>query len=138
MPSTPSPLRYPGGKTSIWPLISGIISENKLSHGHYAEPYAGGCGLALSLLFMGYVHELHLNDLDRSIWSFWDAVLNNTEALIEKIRSTEVTIKEWYNQREIQENKDTSSDFDLAFSTFFFKSNESLRCDIKSGGNWRF
>ena len=79
MPSTPSPLRYPGGKTSIWPLISKVISENNLSLGHYAEPYAGGCGLALSLLFMGFVHELHLNDLDRSIWAFWATVINDTE-----------------------------------------------------------
>ena len=78
MPRTPSPLRYPGGKTSIFPMVSKIIQENSLERGYYVEPYAGGCGLALSLLFQGYVHELHLNDIDRSIWSFLDAMLSPT------------------------------------------------------------
>lgn len=52
MTHKPSPLRYPGGKTAIWPLISKIISDNQLARGHYCEPYAGG-GLALTLLFHG-------------------------------------------------------------------------------------
>ena len=42
MPQTPSPLRYPGGKTSIRDLVAKIIKDNKLERGHYAEPYAGG------------------------------------------------------------------------------------------------
>lgn len=133
MPQTPSPLRYPGGKTAIWPLVSKIISDNELSKGHYAEPYAGGCGLALSLLFKGYVHELHLNDLDRSIWCFWDAVLNNTDDFVEKILTTDITIEEWYKQREIQQNKDEASDFDLAFSSFFLNRTNRSGVILKAG-----
>jgi DNA adenine methylase len=133
MAHTPSPLRYPGGKTSIWPLISKIISDNELSRGHYCEPYAGGCGLALTLLFKGFVHELHLNDIDRSIWCFWDAILNRTEDFIEKIVTTEVTINEWYKQREIQANKDNARDFDLAFSSFFLNRTNRSGVILKAG-----
>lgn len=133
MARTPSPLRYPGGKTAIWPLISKIIADNRLDKGHYAEPYAGGGGLALSLLFKGYVHELHLNDLDRSIWCFWDAIINNTNDFIEKIISTEITIDEWYLQREIQRNKDEADDFELAFSSFFLNRTNRSGVILKAG-----
>lgn len=133
MPTTPSPLRYPGGKTSIWPLISKIITTNELSKGNYCEPYAGGCGLALTLLFKGYVHTLHLNDLDRSIWCFWDAILNRTDDFIKRIESTEVTIDEWYKQREIQQNKESAGDFDLAFSSFFLNRTNRSGVILKSG-----
>lgn len=133
MPQTPSPLRYPGGKTSIWKMVSTIIKDNKLERGHYCEPYAGGCGLALSLLFKGYVHELHLNDIDRSIWAFWNAVLYETEAFIEKISLTEVTVEEWHKQRNVQLNKDNFSDFDLAFSSFFLNRTNRSGIILKAG-----
>lgn len=133
MAQTPSPLRYPGGKTSIWKMISEIIKDNNLEQGHYIEPYAGGCGLALSLMFRGYVHELHLNDIDRSIYCFWMAIVNNTEKFIKKIENTDITIKEWYKQREIQEDKDSASDFDLAFSSFFLNRTNRSGVILKAG-----
>lgn len=133
MPQTPSPLRYPGGKTAIWPLISKIISDSELTRGHYCEPYAGGCGLALTLLMNGFVHELHLNDLDRSIFCFWDTILNKTDDFIEKIMSTEVTIEEWHNQRAIQESKETADDFELAYSSFFLNRCNRSGVILKAG-----
>lgn len=133
MPQTPSPLRYPGGKTSIWPLVSSLISDSGLTRGHYCEPYAGGCGLALSLLFKGFVHELHLNDIDRSIWSFWDSITNKTEEFVDKIYTTEVTIDEWHIQRNIQRNKNDFSDFELGFSSFFLNRTNRSGVILKAG-----
>ena len=72
MPLATSPLRYPGGKTCLLGPISRILRGNKLERGHYAEPYAGGCGLALALLYSGFVSDIHVNDIDPSIWAFWD------------------------------------------------------------------
>ena len=46
---------------------------NGLERGHYAEPYAGGCGLALDLLYGGHVADIHINDIDVSLWAFWDS-----------------------------------------------------------------
>lgn len=133
MPQTPSPLRYPGGKSSIQGMVSKIIQANNLEKGHYAEPYAGGCGLALSLMFKGYVHEIHLNDLDCSISSFWDAIINQTDRFIDKIIDTPVTMDEWYKQRTIQENKELVDSFDLGFSTFFLNRTNRSGIILKAG-----
>lgn len=133
MPQTPSPLRYPGGKTSIFPMISNLIQATGLERGHYAEPYAGGCGLALSLMFKGIVHELHLNDLDRSVWSFWDSLLNHTDRFIKKIENTEITLDEWYIQREIQQHPNNYDDFELGFSSFFLNRTNRSGVILKAG-----
>jgi hypothetical protein len=50
-----TPLRYPGGKARFAPLIAKVIADNELTGGHYLEPYAGGAGVALSLLVDGFV-----------------------------------------------------------------------------------
>ncbi|MBK8172736.1 MAG: DNA adenine methylase [Sandaracinaceae bacterium] len=59
-----SPLRYPGGKARLAPVLSSIIEKNDLASGHYVEPYAGGAGVALALLFDKVVSDIHINDID--------------------------------------------------------------------------
>lgn len=114
-----SPLRYPGGKSCLYPLISQILKKNNLERKRYAEPFAGGCGLALALLYEGHVSELHVNDVDASIWAFWHSVLEHTEEFTYKIRKTPITIDEWRRQRAIHLAQDASDPVDLGFSTFF-------------------
>ncbi|MEZ2692474.1 DNA adenine methylase [Psychrobacter faecalis] len=119
MPVTPSPLRYPGGKTAITPMVTEILIENNLHSLHYVEPYAGGGGLALSLLFDNRVSQIHLNDLDISIWSVWHSLLHHTDDFIKLIETTDITIEEWHIQREIQNRKREVDTLTLGFSTFF-------------------
>jgi DNA adenine methylase len=107
------------------------LRENRLEWGHYVEPYAGGCGLALSLLYGGHVSDIHINDLDVSIWSFWECVLNRTEELTTLILETPITIKEWQRQRDIQRKADVSKTLQLAFATFFL--NRTNRSGIIKG-----
>lgn len=133
MPVTHSPLRYPGGKTSIYSMISRVIDDNNLSNHRYVEPYAGGGGLALALLFNAKVKEIHLNDLDRSIWSIWHCILNETESFCKKILETEVTIEEWFRQREIQEQKNDADILDLAYSSFFLNRTNRSGIILKAG-----
>ncbi|MGO2331293.1 MAG: DNA adenine methylase [Pseudoalteromonas nigrifaciens] len=52
---------------------------------------------------------------------------------MEKIQQTEVTIDEWYLQREIQRNKDQAPDFDLAFSSFFLNRTNRSGVILKAG-----
>ena len=47
-----SPLRYPGGKTKLAPLVELLMKNTGIEKGVYIEPFAGGAGVALSLLFM--------------------------------------------------------------------------------------
>lgn len=131
MASSHSPLRYPGGKSCLYDLASHILRLNKLERGHYAEPYAGGAGLALTLLFEGHVSDIHLNDYDRSIWAFWDSVLNATDALVDMIEATPVNMENWYQQREICQNSDDFDNLTLGFATFFL--NRTNRSGIIKG-----
>lgn len=133
MPQTPSPLRYPGGKTAISKMVADIIELNDLRGYDYCEPYAGGGGLALSLLFAEKVSSIYLNDLDRSIWCVWDAILNHTDDFVQRIINSPVTIEEWHIQREIQQNRDAASNFELAFSTFFLNRTNRSGIILKAG-----
>lgn len=126
-----SPLRYPGGKTCLYDTLANILRLNNLERGTYVEPYAGGCGLALSLLYGGHVSDIHVNDLDRSIWAFWSSVLNKTEDLIYLVEHTPVTVKEWRRQREIQKNPRIANVLELGFSTLFL--NRTNRSGVIKG-----
>ena len=103
------------------PLSAGIsiLQTNGLERKHYSEPFAGGCGLALMLLYEGNVSDIHLNDVDPAIWSFWHCVLNYTDDLVHMIAETPVTIDEWLCQREIHRAADSKDPLALGFSTFF-------------------
>jgi DNA adenine methylase len=121
------------GKACLFDLARLFLSRNSLSQRSYAEPYSGGCGLALSLLFEGHVTQVHLNDLDRAVWAFWEAVLTETDALLRLIEETDVTVSEWERQRLIQARKADADILELGFSTFFL--NRTNRSGIiHSGG----
>ena len=119
MAITESPLRYPGGKSSLFPLASDIINLNNLSNCTYIEPFAGGCGLALKLLFTSCVQEIVINDFDPSIYSFWYSVLNYPEAFCEKINLVPLNMNEWYKQKQIFLEKGNGNILEYGFSTFF-------------------
>lgn len=127
-----TPLRYPGGKAAIIQMMIDTIILNKLQLYHYAEPFAGGCGLALGLLMRGYVSHIHINDIDKGIWSFWHSVLTETDRFVSKMWSTDVTIDEWHKQREIIRAPERFDPFELGFATFFM--NRTNRSGIISAG----
>lgn len=114
-----SPLRYPGGKNCIFKFVSSLIYENGLIGIDYAEPYAGGAGLALRLLYGEYVDNIHINDYDKSIYSFWLTIINNADEFCEWVECVNVDMESWEYYKNIQENSLTASHDELARSTFF-------------------
>ena len=114
-----SPLRYPGGKNCIFPFVSQLFYENKLIGMHYAEPYAGGAGLALRLLFEGYVEHIYINDFDKSIYAFWKTIIDSPDEFCEWIENVEVSVTNWQKYKDIQRNSEFATCFELAQSTFF-------------------
>ena len=46
------------------------------------EPFAGGAGIALSLLIQKDVQQIVINDYDKAIYSFWRAIIEETDALL--------------------------------------------------------
>lgn len=126
-----TPLRYPGGKGRLAEYVKAVLETNDLVGGIYVEPYAGGAAVAIELLLLDYVDEIHINDLNRSIFSFWHEVLNNPDRLVDKIENANVTIDEWHLQKRIQTDS-TSTLQELAYSTFFL--NRCNRSGIIKGG----
>lgn len=112
-------------------LMASILRENGLSQAPYAEPFAGGCGLALGLLFTGEVSEIHINDVDSSIWSFWHAVLEDTKSLVDLVLEADLSIDGWKKQRAIYLNNDQSNPLQLGFAAFYL--NRTNRSGIIKG-----
>lgn len=127
-----SPLRYPGGKGVLATFLKRLLEVNRLQDSHYIEPYAGGAGLAWSLLFTEYVRRVHINDVNIAVYSFWLSVLDSTEELCKMIRDTSVNMREYQKQRAIQNDPDNHTPLELGFSTFFL--NRTNRSGIISGG----
>ncbi|WP_339210794.1 DNA adenine methylase [Aeribacillus sp. FSL K6-8210] len=132
MSRTTSPLRYPGGKNKFYKKMVSILERNKINNVTYVEPFAGGAGLAISLLINNKVKKIILNDYDRAIFAFWYSILNYTDDFCQKIIETDINISEWYKQKEIQNRKHTVDLFELGFSTFFL--NRTNRSGILKAG----
>lgn len=108
-----------------------LFRVNGLLDGEYAEVYAGGAAVALSLLFGQYARRVHINDLDPGVHAFWAAARDHPEELCRRIRKVRLTIREWERQRAVQFSKDPDP-IDLAFSTLFL--NRTNRSGIVRGG----
>lgn len=127
-----SPLRYPGGKGKVTNYFKLLLLENDLLGVEYVEPYAGGASVALTLLYEEYVGSVHINDLNPGVHAFWHAVLYQTDELCRRIDATDVTMAEWFRQREVYRSTDPVDPLDLAFAVFFL--NRTNRSGIIAGG----
>ncbi len=127
-----TPLRYPGGKAPFAPFIASVMECNDLSGGHYLEPYAGGAGVALELLFHGYASHVHINDIDPAVHAFWAAVTQEPDALLELLESTPITMDQWYRWRSVLRDEVSGTIVERGFATLFM--NRTNRSGILKGG----
>lgn len=127
-----TPLRYPGGKGKFAHFIKEIFEENQLLDGHYAEPYAGGAGVALELLFHEYASQIHINDLDFAVYAFWESAVNDTENLCRLVHDTPITMEQWHRQKKVLDNMTNHSLLEIALATFFL--NRTNRSGILKAG----
>ena len=99
-----SPLRYPGGKSKLAKFVASVCDLNNIAD-HYIEPYAGGASIALHLLFNGHVKRVTINDLNLSLYAFWNSILNHAEKFCALIENTEIDVKNWKQLKGTQKNK---------------------------------
>jgi DNA adenine methylase len=142
-----SPLRYPGGKSSLYDFLRKSIELNSLSNGTYVECFAGGAGAALKLLMLEDIYDVILNDKDEFVYKFWNAILNQTDSFIKLLSDTKVSMDEWKYRKEILSNENLKSqvgDLEIAFTAFFLnRCNRSgiLHAGAIGGvgqtGNWK-
>lgn len=113
-----SPLRYPGGKNKILPIVKKICEANQIEH--FLELFCGGANLGLNLLIGGTVSTITINDRDPLIYAFWYSVLHHSTALCFKIREARVDIQNWRRQKKILDTKNDIKDLiKLGFAAFF-------------------
>lgn len=127
-----TPLRYPGGKGKFAPVVKSIFEENSLVGGHYLEPYAGGAGVALDLLYSNYVSDIHINDIDKAVYSFWESITQKTEEFLKLLIDTPVNMDEWYKQKSILNDIECDDVLIKGFAAFFM--NRTNRSGILKGG----
>ncbi len=132
MIDTPSPLRYPGGKTILYKKIKNILEKNNLIECTYMEPFSGGAGLSLKLLMNNDVKRIVINDLDFAIYSFWHNVLYDTDKFCNDIENIKVDLEEWEKQKYIYNNQNNYSMYEVGLATFFL--NRTNRSGIIKGG----
>ena len=139
-----SPLRYPGGKGALAPFLGGLISSQPVPCSTYVEPFAGGAGAALRLLYDEYVERIVLNDLDPGIAALWRSVFRYSEELERRILRCRVTVDEWHRQRAVYVDSEGQDDVDLGFAALFL--NRTNRSGIlgarpigglKQTGRWK-
>lgn len=127
-----SPLRYPGGKAFLTQVLQGIRELNGLNGHAVAEPFAGGAGASLSLLYLRETHHIHINDLDPSIYAFWHSAVRESDPLLEYVENCAVSIEEWKHWRKVYRSQHASQ-LERGFAAFFLN-----RCNrsgiIKNGG----
>lgn len=128
--ATLTPLRYPGGKDKTYNYIKHLTQINQIDS--YAEPFAGGAAVAIRLLLNSDIKKIYINDVDKSIYAFWYSILNFTEDFVSMIQNVNISIDEWYKQKEIQKNKLEAEILELGFSTFYL--NRTNRSGIIKAG----
>ena len=127
-----SPLRYPGGKGKLASFMEYMIDQLGHQGGTYIEPFAGGAGIAMELLLRNVVSRIVINDYDKAVWSFWKAILTETDRFVEEIRTVPLTVDEWQKQHEILVTQNDKYSFELGFAAFYM--NRTNRSGIIKGG----
>lgn len=119
MPTTYTPLRYPGGKTRLYPSMRVLMEANGLLGRPYAEPFAGGAGLAVKLLLCEDVPRIVLNDADRAVYCLWWAVVRRPEDLCGFVGDVALDLATWRHHRDVYVHAGEAEPLELAEATLY-------------------
>lgn len=91
-----SPLRYPGAKRQLVPLIEELIRTNALSPPRLlVEPFCGGATTSLRAVGSGAVEHVVLADANPLVAAFWYTAAFDTGWLVNAMMAEEVTLDRW-------------------------------------------
>jgi len=93
--SVVSPLRYPGAKRQLVPVIERIIRSQSQPPRLFVEPFCGGASAAIRMAGTGTVPFVVLADADELVASFWHAAAFDTNWLITSMQAEEVSVRRW-------------------------------------------
>jgi len=129
-----SPLRYPGGKSDFALTAFDIVTKSELTGYPLIEPYAGSAAVSLNLLEADAVSSVTLIERDPLIYSFWSALLEYTDELIERFIDLPITIDTWNTLHPLltTEKPTQKNIVDLGLAGLFF--NRANFSGILNGG----
>lgn len=114
-------------------LLTDIRRLNGLGDRAIAEPFAGGAGASLSLLYLEEAHRIYINDADPAIYDFWWTLVNRPQPFMDLLSRKRVSLAEWRRQREVYKESGSVSRLRRGFSAFYLN-----RCNrsgiIMNGG----
>jgi DNA adenine methylase len=113
-----SPLRYPGGKGAMAGVLAEIRRQNGVAGLAQAEPYAGGAGASLSLLYEERTPEVLINDADPAMHALWWALTSRNKEFRDMLSGTRASMAEWRRQRSAYRSPRTGR-LKRAFATFY-------------------
>lgn len=114
-----SPLRYPGGKSAMADLLRDLRKINQLGNRQIAEPFAGGAGASLALLYLEEATGIHVNDADPAIHDFWWTLKHRPQPFLELLSKAKLNMSEWRRQRDIYRRGSSVSKLRRGFSAFY-------------------
>jgi len=100
------------------PFIVDIFRANDLHHVRYVEPYAGGAGAALNLLFEDAVDSIVINDANAGVYSFWHYLITESDRFIGCVQGKPITLEQWNIEHQIATQEKNPS-LELGVATFF-------------------
>lgn len=130
-----SPLRYPGSKAGLIPVVAQILDECNLSGRPLIEPYAGSASVSLGLVEAGVIPSAVIGEQDPLLYSFWRAVFEHTDELLERYIDLPITIETWHRLKPLMQVKDpnaVSDQVELGLAGLFF--NRANFSGILNGG----
>ena len=89
---TPSPLRYPGGKTRAIKILEPLIKKRFPVQKTLLSPFMGGGSFELHMLSLGY--KLITNDLFKPLYTFWLMCKEQPAALQALVKTYQPMTKE--------------------------------------------
>ena len=110
-----SPLRYPGGKTWLAPILRERYKGQKKPFDIFVEPFAGGAAMSLTALFEGFAKTAVICEIDPDIARLWRVILESPEKLTERIDDFTPQRK---NVKALLARKTFREEADMAFRTF--------------------
>ncbi len=97
-----SPLRYPGSKRLLVPILEALVRANVPPPRLFVEPLCGGATASLRLAGTDTAHEIFLADLDPLVAAFWRIAAFDTEWLVDAMQEEPVTVDRWGHWRKAE------------------------------------
>ena len=114
-------------------LLADIRRLNELGDRSIAEPFAGGAGASISLLYLEETTEILINDFDKAIHDIWWSIVHHTSAFLKLLDETQANMCGWRKQRKIYKDRKNRSRIRRGFAAFYLN-----RCNrsgiIMNGG----